>query len=64
MSDHIYGRSSIITDKNRPHMFINELFIYINYLREQLLEESAPMDKKKEKYFSGFYNQLLEGINY
>jgi hypothetical protein len=22
------------------------------------------MDKKKEKYFSGFYNQLLGGINY
>ena len=64
MTDHIYGRSDIITDNSRPHMFINELFIYINYLKEQLSKESAPMDKKKEKYFSGFYNQLLGGINY
>lgn len=64
MTDHIYGRTNIITDKNRPHIFINELFIYINYLKEQLLEEAWQTDKKKEKYFSGFYIQLLNGINY
>jgi hypothetical protein len=64
MTNHIYGRSNVITDKKRPHMFINELFIYIAYLKEQLMEIAEPIDKKKEKYFSGFYNQLLNGINY
>ena len=64
MSNHIYGRSDLITDKNRPHVFINELFIYVAYFKQQLLEETKPLDKKKEKYFSGFYNQLLSGINY
>ncbi len=64
MIDHIYGRGNIITDGNRPHMFINELFIYVAYLNEQLAEWDGSIDKKKEKYFCGFYNQLLSGINY
>jgi hypothetical protein len=65
MADHIYGRSNIITDKSRPHFFINELFIYINYFREKIFEEADVVyDTKKEKYFSGFYNQLKSGIKY
>ena len=64
MTNHIYGRTNIITDKSRPHVFINELFIYINYLKEQLSEADEPIDKKKLKYFNDFYNQLLTGINY
>ena len=64
MTNHIYGRTNIITDKTRPHMFINELFIYIAYFKEQLLEANEPIDKKKGKYFSDFYKQLLNGINY
>jgi len=64
MANHIYGRSNIITDKNRPHMFINELFIYVNYLEEQLREQVKNMNQKKEKYFTGFYNQLMTGIKY
>jgi len=64
MTDHIYGRTNIVTHKSRPHVFINELFIYINYLKEKLLEEAVSMDTKKEKYFSGFHNQLLTGIKY
>ncbi len=64
MANHIYGRTDIITDKSRPHVFINELFIYINYFKEKLLEETKPIDTKKEKYLSGFHNQLLAGIKY
>ena len=64
MTDHIYGRNNIITDKSRPHVFINELFIYINYLKEKLLEETDMMDNKREKYFINFYNQLMSGIKY
>ncbi|MEO5908965.1 MAG: hypothetical protein ABIR50_06870 [Ginsengibacter sp.] len=64
MIDHIYGRTNIITDNSRPHVFINELFIYINYLKERLLNEADNMDNKKEKYFLSFYNQLMSGIKY
>jgi hypothetical protein len=64
MANHIYGRTNIITDETRPHVFINELFIYIAYFKEQLSEVNMPFDKKKGKYFSDFYKQLLNGINY
>lgn len=65
MTDHIYGRTNIITDNSRPHMFINELYIYITYLKEHLLEEEDnTADIKKSKYYTGFYNQLEAGINY
>ena len=64
MTDHIYGRTNIITDKSRPNLFINELFIYIDYFKEQILEETETPDIKKYKYFSGFYQQLLNGIRY
>ena len=64
MTDHIYGRTNIITDNTRPHVFINELFIYINYLKEKLLDEANIMDSKREKYFLSFYNQLMSGIKY
>jgi hypothetical protein len=64
MTNHIYGRTNIITDKRRPHAFVNELFIYINYLKEQILDEADNMDSKREKYFLNFYNQLMSGIKY
>lgn len=64
MTDHTYGRTNIITDKGRPHVFINELFIYINYLKELLLDEADNMNSKREKYFLSFYDQLVSGIKY
>ena len=64
MTDHIYGRSNIITDERRPHLFINELFIYIAYFKELLLDVPEPIDKKKEKYLSAFKQQLISGISY
>ncbi|MGN6264140.1 MAG: hypothetical protein ACTHM5_00630 [Ginsengibacter sp.] len=64
MTNHIYGRTNIITDKKRPHAFVNELFIYINYLKEQILDEADNMDSKREKHFLSFHDQLLTGINY
>ena len=64
MTDHIYGRSNIITDERRPHLFINELFIYIAYFKELLLQVGEPIDKKKEKYLSAFKQQLISGISY
>ena len=64
MTDHIYGRTNIITDKSRPNFLINELFIYIDYLKELYLKEEENLDAKREKYFLNFNNQLLSGINY
>ena len=65
MTDHIYGRTDIIATTNRPHVFINELSIYINYLREQLIKEPVtPGDSKRNKYYNSFYEELKNGIKY
>jgi len=64
MTDHIYGRKNIVTATNRPHMFIAELHLYIDYLKEQL-ENAQPEDiLKNKKYYSTFYQNLKDGILY
>lgn len=65
MTDHIYGRTNIIEDTQRPHMFIAELSLYISYLKEQLAADSGKEpDRKRTKYYDDFYNNLMNGINY
>jgi len=65
MTDHIYGRKNVMTAPNRQHMFITELHLYINYLKEQLEKEVAPEQvAKKKKYCTSFYQNMKEGITY
>lgn len=64
MVDHIYGRIDVVVDKNRPHMFIKELELYIEYFREQLDENTGTQDSKKIKYLHAYYNSMKDGINY
>jgi hypothetical protein len=63
MTDHIYGRKNIMEDAGRPHMFIAELDLYINYLKEEMENDEKPDDKRK-KYYEGFCQNLLNGISY
>ena len=65
MTDHIYGRTNIITNANRPHMFIAELHLYIDYLKEEL-ENDIRTDNflKTKKYYTSFYQNLCNGITY
>ena len=65
MTDHIYGRKNILTNANRSHMFIAELHLYIDYLKEQLAEDfQTEQFVKKKKYYTSFYNNLCDGISY
>jgi hypothetical protein len=65
MTDHIYGRANIMEDSNRPNMFIAELSLYINFLQDQLNNETAfGLDPKRVKYFTDFFKNLLAGIDY
>lgn len=65
MTDHIYGRKNIVTNNSRPHMFIAELYLYLNYLEEQLEEPVKPEQAtKKRKYIAAFFQNLLDGILY
>ncbi len=64
MIDHIYGRANVISRLDRPNMFIKELNIYIDYLKDKMDESKDCMNKKQEKYLKSFVNNLDEGVNY
>ncbi|MDE3235223.1 MAG: hypothetical protein KGO81_04645 [Bacteroidota bacterium] len=65
MVDHIYGRTNLITDAKRPHMFIAELNLYVDFIKEQLDEhENQEPDTKKKKYFEEFFRNIRNGIAY
>ena len=38
MVEHIYGRISLLSGSDRPHMFLRELAIYVDYLRNELAQ--------------------------
>jgi len=64
MIGHIYGRKNIQNSLNRPHMFINEIVLYIEYLETEIKKAWAEISSKQNKYFTSFKNNLLEGIEY
>lgn len=65
MTDHIYGRENILSDSNRPHMFIAEMHLYIDFLKDELAIQIEPDQlEKKKKYHALFYQNLREGIKY
>ena len=61
---HIYGKNNVMFRKDRPNMFIKELNIYIEYLKERLDETTDAFNKKQEKYLFKFVDNLKAGINY
>ena len=64
MIDHIYGRINIIKRDDRPNMFINEMKLYIDYLKSKLDEASKPINEKKMEYLLTFHKNIKEGIEY
>ena len=64
MVSHIYGRLSLITSNERPHMFIRELKLYIDHLREETKNFRLKLSFRTPAYFSKFKNNLLAGIEY
>lgn len=65
MVDHIYGRTDIMSNAQRPHMFIAELKLYIIYLKEKL-EEGFNSNQliNQKKYFNAYFQNLKKGISY
>jgi hypothetical protein len=65
MVDHIYGRKDILASNNRPHMFIAELNLYIDYLKERLDDDlQSGQFEKNKKYHADFYGNIRNGISY
>jgi len=62
--DHIYGKTNVISRPDRPNMFIKELKIYIDFLKNKIEETRVSVNVKQERYLLGFAQHLKEGINY
>ena len=63
MIDHIYNRGSLIVRGDRPNMFLKELSLYIDYLKEQVEELKNPLPKQI-KTLERFQKNLFKGIDY
>ena len=64
MVSHIYGRINILNSLQRPHMFVNELKMYVDYLKKELDKNVSEISQKQKKYLADFQNNLIEGIEY
>ncbi len=65
MVDFIYDRpSEVKTAAHRPMVFVKELSIYINFLKDKIAEQELPLNRKEEKYYRSFVENLRTGIAY
>ena len=64
MVDHIYGRASIMDATNRPNMFIKELSLYVDHLKEKIEENKTILSEKNKQYLINFRSKMQEGIDY
>jgi hypothetical protein len=64
MVDHIYGRINLITDPERPNMFIKELKLNIDFIEKKITSELNSILARSEDYANIYYANLIDGINY
>ena len=65
ITGHIYGKKMGMERADRPHMFIKELELYVDYIKKKLGEvKKSAVDTRQNKYLLTFNNNLQEGISY
>lgn len=64
MVGHIYGRLSLLTTSDRPHMFIKEISLYIDFIRKEIEKFSLGILNNAPKYFEELKENLSSGIDY
>lgn len=62
MVDHIYGRFSVMDAPDRPHVFINELKLYVDYFRQECERGAPQLTARAQKHLEQFKANLLSGI--
>jgi len=62
MVNHIYGRISLLTATKRPHVFVRELALYIDNLRQELAKLSDDLPPAGQKYLADYKQNLLDSI--
>ncbi len=64
MVKHIYGNANVMTDPNRPNLFVKELKMYIDYLTHEISESTSDLTAGQIKKWNAFKNNMLEGIGF
>jgi hypothetical protein len=64
MADHIYGRGNVLNSTYRPHMFVKELKMYVDYFIKEATQSFELPTEKQRQYLVDFYKNLLEGVAY
>ena len=64
MVGHIYGRQNIMTRKDRPHVFLRELELYIRDFKQQIAEGAPRLAKYETNLRSGieYYRELASEV--
>ena len=64
MAGHIYGRLCLLANSERPHMFVEEIRLYVEHLRKEISRFSIGLSRRPQGYFSSFKENLLRGVDY
>lgn len=64
MVNHIYGKLNLLEGVNRSNLFVNELKLYISYLKNDVELSIKVLTDKKIKQLERFKEELLNGIDY
>lgn len=64
MVDHIYGRMNLISHTERPHVFLKEIRLYLDYIKTHLLSLPDADSEKQKTYLHEFKENMLSGISY
>ncbi|MCK5845912.1 MAG: hypothetical protein KAG84_00615 [Bacteroidales bacterium] len=64
MIGHIYGEHNIMTRTDRPNMFVKELGLYLDFLRNKISDSKVGFNKRQAKYLNTFVTNLQSGIDY
>jgi hypothetical protein len=64
MVSHIYGRISLLSNPNRPHMFMKELMIHIDFLKSEVEQSLQGLASRTQENLLEVKETLMKGIDY
>lgn len=64
MVDHIYGKISLKLETDRPHVFVKEAQLYVDYLKKEFQKLIPEATAKQEAYLEKFRTNLNIGLSY
>ncbi|MBH1960409.1 MAG: hypothetical protein I8H68_09885 [Flavobacteriia bacterium] len=64
MVQHIYGEKNVMLENGRPNLFVNELKMYVEYLKNEIDDFSENFTNAQVKKWKTFKSNLTEGVEY